>query len=142
MLTALFPGLEVVGGTAPPTRLASLAATSLNLLLYAVLAYLLAGPAALAAAGVAEPAWAAGLRDNKAALFGGYILVNAISSKLGATGAYEVTLDGALVWSKLATGGVPPLEALVQAIAKGTGLAPDPRVAAQLGLQLGSLGAA
>jgi hypothetical protein len=64
-----------------------------------------------------------------------YLLLSQVSSALVSTGAYEVTLNGQLIFSKLAEGGAPSPEALVAACLQ-QGLVPDPAVAARLGLRL------
>jgi selT/selW/selH-like putative selenoprotein len=80
---------------------------------------------ALSAAGIAEPRWAAAARENRLALFVAYFVVNAITAKLRSTGAYEVELNGKPVWSKIAQGGVAPLEVIARAISQETGWKPS-----------------
>jgi len=123
----------IEGGTFSPGPARELAGTALNGLLYAALAYLFVGPTALSAAGIAEPRWAAAARENRLALFVAYFVVNAITAKLRSTGAYEVELNGKPVWSKIAQGGVAPLEVIARAISQETGWKPHPGVSAQLG---------
>ena len=110
------------------------AARAITTLLYAALAYLFVGPTVLGALGIAEPPWAAAARDSKAYMFLGYFVLNGLAAKLQSTGAYEVTLNGKLLWSKIAEGGAPNLEVLARGIARETGWEPQPHFAAQLGM--------
>ncbi len=107
-------------------------------LLYAALAYVLVGPMLLARLNIEEPRLLADARDAKLYLLVGFFVANAVASSLATTGAYEVTLAlrGApprLLHSKLATGGVPSIAALVQACV-AAGLAPDAAAVAHYGL--------
>ncbi len=126
--------MVIEGGTHSPGALRVGAARAITTLLYAALAYLFVGPTVLGALGIMEPPWAAAARDSKMYMFLGYFLLNGVAAKLQSTGAYEVSLDGKLLWSKIAEGGAPPLEALARAISRETGWAPQPHFAAQLGM--------
>jgi selT/selW/selH-like putative selenoprotein len=125
--------LAIEGGVHSPGALRAGAAKAISALLYAALAYLFVGPAALSAMGVTEPPWAVAARENKIALFAGYFVLNGVAAKLQSTGAYEVALNGKLLWSKISEGGVPPLEVIARAVAAETGWSANPQVAAQLG---------
>ncbi len=133
-LVALFPELLVEGSTHSPGAARVAASRALSALLYVALAYLIGGAQVLRWLGIAEPHWAAVGRENKLALFAGYFILNGITAKLQSTGAFEVALNGKLLWSKLAEGGVPPLEVIARAVARETGWLPDLQLAAQLGL--------
>ena len=100
-----------------------LASRALNVLLYAALAYMLVGTMLLGRLGLEEPALLARVRESKLQLIVGYFVVNAVASSLVATGAYEVMLDGRLVFSKLASGGAPSTRQLAELI-EGAGLRP------------------
>ena len=64
----------------------------------------------------------------------GFFLMNSISSSLKTSGAYEVTVNGELIFSKLKTGAIPSLEFLVREIIRVTSLRPVAEVVEQLGL--------
>jgi len=98
----------------PPWR--AFAASAASAGGYGMLAYQFVGKRVLEAAGIAEPAWLASLMANRILCAGVFFGLSTASTALGKTGAFEVTLDGVSIWSKLATGAAPPLDALVAAI--------------------------
>ncbi|EQC33894.1 hypothetical protein, variant [Saprolegnia diclina VS20] len=55
-------------------------------------------------------------RDNKFAVFAGLMLLSSISQSMSATGAFEVYLNGTLVFSKIRMGRWPNMQELVQAL--------------------------
>lgn len=112
--------------------------TALSYAVMVALAYLVLGSLVLDRLGWVEPAWLGGLRANKLGLLAAYFLVNMVVTNLGSTGAYEVALatgkgGGRLLFSKLATGAVPTVGMIAEALVKA-GHTPVPAVAAQLGL--------
>ena len=78
------------------------------------MAFLIFGDRILSALGVsATPDWLETLRSNRMLVFVALFLFNNIASGMASTGAFEVYLDGQLVHSKLATGGIVPIDQLV-----------------------------
>ncbi len=136
MLRALFPTLVVEGSTHSPGPLKEYASAALTYTGYAALAYMLLGAAALAPLGVVEPPWLAAQREARYPLVIAFFLLNQLGGGLKATGAYEATLNGQLIYSKLATNAVPSTAFLVQRIIDVTGLQPDAAVLEQVGLRL------
>lgn len=58
--------------------------------------------------------------DNKGALMMGGFILNIVGSNLAQSGAFEVTLDGEVIYSKLEAGKVPPVELLREIILQRT----------------------
>lgn len=59
-----------------------------------------------------EPSFLVTLRTNLMYRIGLFFILNQISARAGNSGAYEVTLDGTLLYSKLSSGAPPTTEAL------------------------------
>jgi len=108
--------VSVAGATHPLPAWRALAAGAASAGSWAALAYAAAGQAVLGALGLAEPRALAAARESRVALGAAFLALSLLAGKLGATGAYEVALDGAPVWSKLARGAPPPVEAIVAAV--------------------------
>lgn len=99
------------GATYPPPRLNEILSNVVFFLRMAGLLLLLAGPGALEAVGIRNPPaiylWA---QDNKfTAFLVIFLLGGQIETQLLSTGAFEVYLNGAPVWSKLESGRLPSL---------------------------------
>ena len=135
MLRALFPTLVVEGRTHSPGPLKEYASLALTGTGYACMAYMMLGQQLLAPLGVAEPPWLAQQREARWPLMVGFFVLNQLGGGLKSTGAYEVSLNGELIHSKLATSAVPSLAHLVHSISQATGLSPDESVMAQMGLR-------
>lgn len=63
--------------------------------------------------GVAEPAPMTALRENQVQVFMGLFLLSSVAQNMEATGAFEVSLDGKLLFSKLQLGRMPSLDEIV-----------------------------
>jgi len=82
-----------------------------------VLLVLLTGTKAFELFGVAVPEWYVGLQENKMmAMVGIFFMGNMMESSLLSSGAFEVTVNGENVWSKLDTGYLPSLEHLISLV--------------------------
>ena len=103
---------------------------------YAAMAYSVVGAQGVQYAGLVEPPWLLNLREQRWPLLVAFFVCNQLGGGLKNTGAYEVSINGELVFSKLKEGGVPHLAFLVKEVVAKTGLKPDTAVAAQLGLTL------
>ena len=134
----MFPSLQVAGGRHSPGILRDGAAQALSALSLAGVAYVFVGSQALSLIGVEEPAPLAAFRENRLLALGGYFVGNFLTTQLKSTGAFEVFLDGELLFSKLKTGRAPRLEEVAAAVA-AAGFAHDARAASLYGLDfLGS----
>eukprot|EP00055_Hartaetosiga_balthica_P001486 m.138379 g.138379 ORF g.138379 m.138379 type:complete len:81 (-) comp14373_c0_seq1:485-727(-) len=71
------------------------------------------------------PAFLAQFNDNKIMIaITTFFLARTIATNLSATGAFEIFVDGELVWSKLETGRVPQWNQILEALSsKGIKLA-------------------
>jgi len=135
-LLALFPGgeLEIKGEYYPLSPLRAVVGSSLTYSGYAVLAFTIIGTSVLGALGMVEPPWLKKLREQRWPLLALFFLANTLGSSVRTSGAYEVTLNNELIFSKLKTGAVPAVGALAKEVARITSLQPDPGMAQQLGL--------
>ena len=118
MLRVLFAPseLRVQLGTYDVGALRRGAAQAVNALAVAGVAYVFVGKAALDFMGVPEPQALADFRENKLVGLGGYFAANFLGSQLKSSGAFEVAVDGAPAFSKLASGRPPTAEEVVAAI--------------------------
>ena len=66
--------------------------------------------------GITEPSFMKVINENKMMAFIGLFMVNSYGNGLLATGAFEVTLDGELVFSKLQSGKLPTGSDLISII--------------------------
>ena len=90
--------------------------TAISVLSWSTLLYSFAGKQVLNALGVAEPPELTSARENRLIFIVAYLALTFLSSQLGSTGAFEVTLDGTtLLWSKLQKGGAPSIHSLIEA---------------------------
>lgn len=133
-LRQIFPGqLEITGGNHPPPMWKQLAARALGWASIAVIGLAMAGPFLASALGWAQPpapiAW---LQANRGAALAVYFITNMLSSGLLATGAFEVALDGAPLYSALASGGRIPTVQHLAGLLAAAGLVPAPHVAEAL----------
>lgn len=108
--------LRIVGGTypTPPARAAVAKACSFSFL--AALAVAIAGPQMA----FLPPVVINFLTQQRGMVIGGGFLLNMIGNSLSQTGAYEVSLDGTLIFSKLQTGSVPAVEEVRRIILEKT----------------------
>lgn len=82
-----------------------------------VLLILLTGNKIFELFGVPVPSWYSGVQENKMmTMVGVFFLGNMIESSLLSSGAFEVTVNGEPVWSKLETGYMPSMEHLISVI--------------------------
>lgn len=53
------------------------------------------------------------MKENKLLIFGGLFMFNTVAQNMMATGAFEITLNGKMVFSKLDQGRMPALSDLI-----------------------------
>eukprot|EP00116_Pleurobrachia_bachei_P015781 sb/3476043/ len=64
--------------------------------------------------GIAVPEWYAGAQENKLmTIVGLFFIGNMVETSMLSSGAFEITVNGEPVWSKMETGYLPSLEHLV-----------------------------
>lgn len=79
----------------------------------AMLPLLMMGEGIFQSLGMATPSWYKFFDENKMAVFIAVYLANMVAQNKASTGAFEIEYNGVLVYSKLATGEVPTLEAIL-----------------------------
>ena len=119
MLRALYSPseLRVQLGTYDVGAARRAGAQALNAVAIAGVAYVFVGKASLDFMGVAEPQPLADFRENKLIGLGGYFALNFLATQLKQSGAFEVAVDGASAFSKLATGRPPAVDEVLVALA-------------------------
>merc|ERR1711871_638881 len=71
--------------------------------------------------GVPQPQFYKDMVENKMACFCGVFFMNSMANSLSTTGAFEVALDGKVIYSKLETGVMPNGRQIIEAM-EGAGL--------------------
>lgn len=113
-----FPELQgkVSGANFPPPPLAELALKILGVVQMFGMAFALLGTNVFSLIGMSYvPSWYDGVRRNgvQIAIFI-YLLIPQILSGYMVSGAFEISLDGELIYSKLGTGRLPQFDDLVK----------------------------
>ena len=78
---------------------------------------LILGSAIFKTLGIEEPGFMKKIKENPMSFFGLLYVINAFGSSFLSTGAFEVFIDGDLVFSKLAQGHVPNLDHIKEFLA-------------------------
>ncbi|XQJ31046.1 Selenoprotein T, putative [Leishmania guyanensis] len=108
--------VQIVGGTYPTPPARALAAKVCSTAFLASLGMALAG----GQLAFLPPAALNLIVQQRGMLVGTGFLLNMIGSSLTQTGAFEVTLDGELIFSKLQAGAVPTVEVMRRIILQKT----------------------
>lgn len=99
---------KVHGSNYPPPAHATFAVQVAQLVQWSTLLLMLMGDGIFSTLGVhPSPAWYGQLKENKLNAFFGVFFMNSMAQSMTATGAFEVTVDGVLVFSKLESGRMP-----------------------------------
>jgi selT/selW/selH-like putative selenoprotein len=110
---------QVHGSNYPPPQHAIYAAQAAGLLQWAALGMYVGGPTLFAQMGIApHPEWYTWMTENKMATFMGVFFANSAAQSMSATGAFEVEVDGVMVYSKLESGRMPTARDLVEGFEK------------------------
>lgn len=100
-----YPALKAAdsirGELYPPPAMADAIASAGSFMQMGGVALAVGGPFIFQTMGIPEPAFLPMLTNNKAAVIIGLVVVNSICSSFRSTGAFEVTIDGELVFSKI-----------------------------------------
>lgn len=102
----------------PPTAFGEMVASLIGFIWMAGIALLIGGKQIFAALNMAEPSWYQYMRENNVTVFVGLFLLNNIGGAMMQTGAFEIFLDGELIYSKLETGRMPNGQDVVEALSK------------------------
>lgn len=117
-LETRYPDLrgEVTGSNYPPPAHGVAAVQVAMAAQWGSLVLAFAGPSVFSTLGMPSPDWYQQLMQNKMTWFVGVFFANSFAQSLTATGAFEVEVDGQLVFSKLEKGRMPTAHDLVQGL--------------------------
>jgi selT/selW/selH-like putative selenoprotein len=107
---------KVAGGNYPAPPYAIMAVQLAGLLQWGLIALMFAGSSIFSTLGMAEPDWYKSMLENKMSAFIMVFFVNSMAQSMTATGAFEVAVDGVVIYSKLATGRMPNAGELARAL--------------------------
>jgi len=110
-LLARHPGLKIEGDNFPATPLRKLISSLVFYAKMALILILVTGTKFFEVTGIAIPEWYAGVQENKLmTIVGLFFMGNMVESSMLSSGAFEITVNGNQVWSKIETGYLPSLE--------------------------------
>lgn len=122
-----FPGLQITGANYPAPPLKAAAGQAVSALQMLLVALGLAGPLVLRLAGLERPPEWLARALQPSALIGAYFVLNMVGTSLTQTGAFEVTLDGQLLYSALQSGGRVPSVQYIALRLVDAGVEPAPQ---------------
>jgi selT/selW/selH-like putative selenoprotein len=109
----------ISGGNHPPSWAASTLVTAAYAAQIGGVALLFMGAQIFAALGMAQPpGWYNDMRENQMQVFLGLFLVSSLAQNMAATGAFEISLNGQLLFSKIQSGRMPTIEEIEALLAK------------------------
>lgn len=112
-----FPGIEVHGGNYPVSATKARLAQLVTIVKFSIIGIMMFGDKLFPMLGMQPPDMYEQVQDKKFAVgMAAWFFGNMASSSLSNTGAFEVFYNGSLVFSKLDTGLMPNLSAIVQSI--------------------------
>lgn len=109
---------HIRGDLYPPPQYAILLNTLCGYLWFIGISFLFAGSSILKYFGIDEPWWMVWINSNRLQCFMALFLLNSVASSLIATGAFEIYLDGDLVFSKLESKRFPSAEDLLSILSR------------------------
>ncbi|XP_050368229.1 selT-like protein [Argentina anserina] len=108
MIESAFPGIEVVLSNYPPATPKRVISKLVPVVQYGMFGLLMGGEQVFPRLGMAPPPWFYSLRANRfGTMASTWLLGNAFQSFLQGTGAFEVSLNDELIFSKLQEGRFP-----------------------------------
>jgi len=118
-LEAEFPGIDVVGSNFPAPSPRYQIGQAVQAGMLGVIGGTIWGDKLFDKAGVTPPEFFNSMKNNKGTTcLGAWFIGNTIVQNLISTGAFEVYFDGQVVFSKLATGNLPVLHAVVRDVGR------------------------
>jgi len=109
--------VKIEGGNYPPPTLNKNIATLIAIFKFAVILLLISGRDPFQMMGKPTPEYYKWAKENKVyACFMLFFVGNAIETQLTSTGAFEILLNGNVIWSKITSGRVPRVEELMSII--------------------------
>lgn len=117
-LSQRYPEFEgsIGGETYPPPSYAQLAVGFAGFVQMAAIALMFFGSKVFEVLGMPEPEWYDQVKNNKMMTFASVFMLNSFANSLTATGAFEITVDGQLAFSKLQSGHMPNARDIVEAM--------------------------
>jgi len=116
-LLARHPGLKIEGDNFPATPLRRLISALVFYIKMPLILILVTGTKFFEVSGIAVPEWYAGAQENKLmTIVGLFFIGNMVETSMLSSGAFEITVNGEPVWSKMETGYLPSLEHLVSLV--------------------------
>uniref|UniRef100_A0A7S2D3C0 Selenoprotein T n=1 Tax=Florenciella parvula TaxID=236787 RepID=A0A7S2D3C0_9STRA len=111
-----YPELQgkIAGENYPPPPYANLAVSAAGTVQMGGIVLMMFGSQIFNTLGMPEPEWYKELQENKMMAFCGVFFMNSMANSLTTTGAFEVLLDGEVVYSKLETGRMPNGRQLIE----------------------------
>jgi selT/selW/selH-like putative selenoprotein len=107
---------NISGSTYPPSMLAQWIAFTTNIIWLAGIAFLFAGSAIFKALGIPEPDIYKRAKENPVGAFVVLFMINSFGASQLSTGAFEIDVDGQVVFSKLVSGRFPSAHDLTHAL--------------------------
>lgn len=92
---------KIEGGIYPPSKTAQIVSSFTGYAWFGGIALMLGGKAIFDAMGLPEPEFVSAMRNNQMMTVVGLFMLNNFGNSMLATGAFEIYLDGDLVFSKL-----------------------------------------
>jgi len=103
-----YPNLAVKGASYPPSEFNSMAATVAGYTQMGLIAGVFFGTNIFGFLGMQEPQFYAWIKERKMlTVLALFFIGNQISAACLSTGAFEITYNGQLIWSKLESGTLP-----------------------------------
>lgn len=126
-----YPELQgsIVGQNYPAPAYAALATTAASSIQVGAVVMMIFGNQLFATMGMPPPQLYKDMVENKMATFCGVFFMNSMANSLTTTGAFEVELDGKVIYSKLETGFMPNGRQIMEAIERA-GIGPGEGAAA------------
>ncbi|RYG63541.1 SelT/SelW/SelH family protein [archaeon] len=112
-----YPSVHVSGGLYPPPIHARIFATIMGYVWTIGIVLIVGGQQIFKILGIPEPEFVSWIARNKGNSFLALFVLNTVSHSMLATGAFELYLDEAPVFSKLTYGRVPTAEDILHALA-------------------------
>ena len=104
---------NISGSTYPPTKTAETLAAIANIIWLVGIALLFAGSYLFKAIDMPEPKFYISMKENPVLTFGCLFIINSLGASQLSTGAFEIKVDGVIIFSKLQTGRLPQLVDIV-----------------------------
>ena len=104
---------NISGDNYPPSATQQIIAQITSMIWIVGIAYLILGQSIMAKLNIPEPKFLKDVNENKVFAFIALFMLNNIGNSMLSTGAFEIYLDGKLVFSKLEMGKLPNGEDLL-----------------------------